>query len=61
MQAFIRDLEDNNIHEKLQQAIDSDPQENYGRFIALFNDAKIMTCQGKGYDLINISIKDPNG
>ena len=40
MQAFIRELEDNNIHDKLEQAIDSDPQENYARFIALLNDAK---------------------
>ena len=40
MQAFIRELEDNNIYDKLEQAIDSDPQENYARFIALLNDAK---------------------
>ena len=40
MQAFIRELEDNNIHDKLEQAIDSDPQENYARFIALLNGAK---------------------
>ena len=40
IQAFIRELEDNNIHDKLEQAIDSDPQENYARFIALLNDAK---------------------
>ena len=41
MQAFIRELEDNNIYDKLEQAIDSDPQENYARFIALLNDAKL--------------------
>ena len=35
MQAFIRELEDNNIHDKLEQAIDSDPQENYARFICV--------------------------
>ena len=40
MQAFIRELEDNNIHDKFEQAIDSDPPENYDRFIALINDAK---------------------
>ena len=40
MQAFIRELKDNNIYDKLEQAIDSDPQENYARFIALLNDAK---------------------
>ena len=40
MQAFIRELEDNNIHDKLEQVIDSDPQENYDRIIALLNEAK---------------------
>ena len=40
MQAFIREIEDNNIHDKLEQRIDSDPQENYDSFIALLNDAK---------------------
>ena len=40
MQAFIRELEDNNFHDKLEQAIDSNPQKNYARFIALLNDAK---------------------
>ena len=40
MQAFIRELEDNNIHDKLEQAIGSDHQENYDRFIVLLNDAK---------------------
>ena len=58
MQALIRELEDNIIHDKLEQAIDSDPHENYDRFIALLNDAK---GKGKGYDLININIKNPNG
>ena len=61
MQAFIRKLEDNNIHDKLEQAIDSDPQENYARLIALLNDAKNKHLPRKRYDLINISIKNPNG
>ena len=42
MQAFIQELEDSNIHDKLEQAIDSDPQENYDRFIAL-----LMTQKNK--------------
>ena len=29
MQAYIAELEDINIYDKLEQAIDSDPQENY--------------------------------
>ena len=40
MQAFIREVEDNNINDKHEQAIESDPQENYARFIALLNDAQ---------------------
>ena len=61
MQAFIRELEDNNIHDKLVQAIDSDPQENYDRFIALLNDAKNKHLPRKSVRYINISIKNPNG
>ena len=40
MQAFIAELEDINIYDKLEQAIDSDPQKNYDCFIALLNGAK---------------------
>ena len=40
MQAFISELEEINIYDKLEQAIDSDPQKNYNRIIALLNDAK---------------------
>ena len=40
MQAFIAELEDINIYDKLEQAIDSDPQENCNCFIALLNGAK---------------------
>ena len=40
MQAFIAELEDINIYDKLEQAIDSDPQENYNCFIALLNGTK---------------------
>ena len=61
MQAFIRELEDNNIHDKLEQAIDSDPQENYDRFIVLLNDAKNKHLPRKSVRYINISIKNPNG
>ena len=43
MQAFIAELEDINIYDKLEQAIDSDPQENYDCFIALLNGAKKQT------------------
>ena len=42
MQAFIAELGDINIYDKLEQAIDSDPQENYC-FIALLNGAKKQT------------------
>ena len=40
MQAFIAELEDINIDDKLEHAIDSDPQKNYDCFIALLNGAK---------------------
>ena len=40
VQAFIAELEDINIYDKLEQAIDSDPQKNYDCFITLLNGAK---------------------
>ena len=40
MQAFIAELENINIYDKLEQAIDSNPQENYNCFIALLNGTK---------------------
>ena len=40
-QCIITNLEDINTHGNiLEQAIDSDKQENYDRFIALLNEAK---------------------
>ena len=40
MRAFLRELEDINIYDKLEQLNDSNPQDNYDRFITLINDAK---------------------
>ena len=40
MQAFLRELEDINIYDKLEQLNGSNPQDDYGRFITLINDAK---------------------
>ena len=40
MQAFIAELEDISIYDKLEQPIGSDSKENYNCFIALLNDAK---------------------
>ena len=40
MRAFLRELEDINIYDKLEQLNDSNPQNNYDRFITLINDAK---------------------
>ena len=42
MQAFIRELEDNNIHDKLEQAIDSDPQEIFGQILRIHYFMKIV-------------------
>ena len=40
MREFLRELEDINIYDKLEQLNDSNPQDNYDRFITLINDAK---------------------
>ena len=61
MQAFIAELEDINIYDKLEQAIDSDPQENYDCFIALLNGAKTNIYQRKECDLIKINTRNLNG
>ena len=61
MQAFIRELEDNNIHDKLEQAIGSDPQENYDRFIALLNDTKNKHLPRKRVRFNIHKHKNPNG
>ena len=39
-QAFLRELEDMNIYDKLEQSVDSNPHDNYDCFIKLINDAK---------------------
>ena len=61
MQAFIAELEDINIYDKLEQAIDSDPQENYDCFIELLNGAKNNIYQRKQCDLIKINTINLNG
>ena len=40
MRAFLRELKDINIYDKLEQLRLSNPQDNYDRFITLINDAK---------------------
>ena len=40
MQAFLSELEDMDIYDKLEQSVDSNPHDNYDRFITLINDAK---------------------
>ena len=61
MQAFISELEDINIYDKLEQAIDSDPQNNYDCFIALLNGAKNKHLPKKKFDLIKINTRNLNG
>ena len=40
MQAFLSELEDMDIYDKLEQSVDSNPHDNYDRFITLINNAK---------------------
>ena len=40
MQAFLRELEDMDIYDNLEQSVDSNPHGNCDRFITLINDAK---------------------
>ena len=40
MQAFLRELEDMDNYDKLEQSVDSNPDDNYDHFITLINDAK---------------------
>ena len=40
MQAFLREIEDMDIYNKLEQSVDCNPLDNYDRFITLINDAK---------------------
>ena len=40
IQAFLRELEDMDIFDKLEQSVDSNPHDNYDLFTTLINDAK---------------------
>ena len=40
MRAFLSELEDMDIYDKLEQSVDSNPYNNYDRIITLINDAK---------------------
>ena len=61
MHAFVNELNELNIYDQLQSAIDTNPQENYDTFIKLLSSAKTNTYQGELCDSIKRSIRRQSG
>ena len=61
MQAFLSELEDMDIYDKLEQSVDSNPHDNYDRFITLINNAKEKHLPKKTVNLIKRNRNNQNG